>query len=58
MPKNIGAYSKFIVAVLGAVASSLATYYPSRPWVPVVLSVCAAVSVLLVPNQPQPPAAA
>jgi len=48
---NAGAVSKFIVAVLGAVAAILGIYFGTALWEPAVLSVVAALAVYLVPNQ-------
>jgi hypothetical protein len=57
MFKNIGQYSKFIVAVLGAVGVGITTFGHNAPWTTTALSVIAAVSVYLVPNkQPIVPA--
>lgn len=43
-------YNKFVVAFLGAVATILTTYFQSQHWVPAVLSLISAISVMLIPN--------
>jgi hypothetical protein len=48
---RLGKYSKAIVAVLGAVASVLATVYSSASWEPPAVALIAAVGVFLVPNK-------
>lgn len=45
-------YLKTIVAVLGAVVTSLAPFYGSDKWFPVVTTIVTAVTVYLVPNIP------
>lgn len=50
MLANVGKYSKFIVAILGALSSSLQIAYGGEKWVAIVVAVAAAVSVYLVPN--------
>lgn len=49
--ENAGAYSKFIVAILAAVASILSVYFGSALWEPSVLAALGALAVYLVPNQ-------
>lgn len=49
---KVGSYSKFIVSILGAVATSLQTYYGTQHWVLVLIAALTAVTVYLVPNQP------
>lgn len=46
-------YMKAIVGFLGAVLTSLAPYYGSAHWYPIVTSVVTAVLVYLVPNAPK-----
>lgn len=50
MFKNSGRIAKFVVAVAGAVSSSLETYYGTEHWVPVVIAGITALTVYLVPN--------
>jgi len=49
-------YAKFIVALVGAVATWSATYYPNDPdvakWVGLALAIATCISVYAVPNQP------
>lgn len=45
-----GQASKFLVAIMGAVSSSLTLYYGNEHWVPIVVSAIAAIGVYLVPN--------
>jgi hypothetical protein len=47
---NLGGYSKFIVAALGAVTTALTTFYGTAHWVTVVSTVLSALVVYLVPN--------
>ena len=47
---SVAKYSKFIVAVLGAVSVGLTTFEHGQPWVATVLSGISAVLVYLVPN--------
>lgn len=57
---NVGQYSKFIVALFGAVVTSLTTYYGGNPphWLSLVISAATAATVYLVPNLPSGPAVA
>lgn len=50
MFKNVGQYSKFVVAVLGAVGVGVTTFGHNAPWVATVLAVVSAVATYLVPN--------
>lgn len=49
-------YAKFIVAIVGAVGTWAATYYPNDPdvakWVGLALALATCISVYAVPNQP------
>jgi len=45
-------YTKAIVAVLGAVLTSLAVYYGNTTWYPIVTTAVTALSVYVVPNIP------
>jgi hypothetical protein len=45
-----GTASKFVVSVLGAVATSLSTYYSADHWSTIVIAAITALSVYLVPN--------
>ena len=47
-----GTAAKFLVAVLGAVATVLGVYFGTALWEPAVLTVLAALAVYLVPNAP------
>lgn len=51
---SVGQYSKFIVALFGALVNGLTTYYAGSPphWLPLVITLGTAVTVFLVPNQP------
>lgn len=49
-------YLKAVMAVLGAVLTSLAVYYGHTTWYPIVVSGVTALSVYLVPNAPKAPA--
>lgn len=51
---NIGKYAKAVVAVCGAVVSSLAPYYGGQHWFVGLTVGLAAVATILVPNQTQP----
>lgn len=45
-------YTKFIVALLGAVATTVTTQFPSTDhWLPAVVSAVAAILVYLAPNK-------
>jgi hypothetical protein len=55
MFNNIGQYSKFIVAVLGAISTGVTTFGHNSPMTSTVVAAIAAVVVWLVPNQPKPP---
>lgn len=50
---KLGPYLKAVVGVLGAVLTSLAPYYGSAHWYPIVTSVVTAILVYLVPNTPK-----
>ena len=52
----MNAYLKAIIAVLGAVLTSLAVYYGNSTWYPIVTTAVTALSVYLVPNLPAKPA--
>lgn len=56
----VGQYSKFIVAMIGAISAGLSTEFPASHWVPVVVTVLSAIAVYLIPNEPDktPPLAA
>lgn len=54
MFKTVGQYSKFIVAVLGAVAVGLTTFAHGAPWAATLISAISAISVYLVPNATPP----
>lgn len=59
MFKDLGRYTKGLVAAMGAVSSSLSLYYGSSKWEPVVVAGLSALMVVLVPNStsnPKPPA--
>jgi hypothetical protein len=45
-----GSANKFIVSVLGAVATSLSTYYGTTKWEPMVFAVLTALATYVVPN--------
>lgn len=51
---NISRYAKFAVAVVGAIATWAATYYPAdadvQQWVGLALALATAISVYAVPN--------
>jgi hypothetical protein len=49
-----GQASKFLVGVLGAVSSGLATYYSTARWEPVVVMALTAIGIYLIPNKPAP----
>ena len=55
-----GQYSKFIVALFGALVDGLTSYYAGNPphWLSLVVTLGTAITVFLVPNQPSIPAAA
>jgi hypothetical protein len=55
-----GQYSKFIVALFGALITGLTNYYAGNPphWLPLVVALGTAATVFLVPNQPGGAAAA
>jgi Mg2+/citrate symporter len=48
-------YSKFVAALLGAIAVSFAGLIPESysPWIQAVIALAAAVSVLVIPNRPR-----
>ena len=48
--KNLGAYSKFITAVIGQVITYITLYYHGEHWVAIVIAVAAALGVYAVPN--------
>jgi hypothetical protein len=48
---NVGQYSKFIVAFIGAVTVGLTTFFPAASWEPTVAAVLSALAVYLIPNQ-------
>jgi hypothetical protein len=47
-----GTASKFVVSVLGAVATSLSTYYSTAHWSTLVIAVITALTIYIVPNKP------
>jgi uncharacterized membrane protein (DUF4010 family) len=49
-----GQANKFLVCVLGAVATSLSTYYGTQKWEAIVFTALTAVIAYLVPNSPKP----
>lgn len=49
---NLGQYSKFIVAIVGAVVSYLVAHYGSQDWVNAVVLAATAIGVYSVPNVP------
>jgi hypothetical protein len=53
-----GQASKFLVAVLSAVASGLAVFYGNARWEPVAVMAVGAVMTWLIPNAPAPGQAA
>lgn len=53
MFKNAGAYSKFIVSLLGTVTTGLNTWYGGKPWESVLVMALSSVAVYLVPNTPK-----
>lgn len=57
---SVGQYSKFIVALFGALVTALTNYYAASPphWLSLVVTLGTALTVFLVPNQPSGPAAA
>lgn len=52
---KLSPYMKAVIAILGTVLTSLAVYYGSTHWYPIVVSVVSAISVYLVPNTPATP---
>ena len=52
----VNPYLKFIVAVLGAVVTSLSIYYSGARWFPILPSVVTALTVYFTPNIPNAPA--
>lgn len=52
---NLGRYSKTLVAIVGAVATWAATYFPNDPtvqrWVGLAVALSTVLSVYAVPNQ-------
>lgn len=46
-----GGANKFLVAVIGAVGTSLTSYYGTRTWEPMVLAIVTAVGVYLTSNK-------
>lgn len=52
--KNVGQYSKTIVAILGTLTSSLSVYYGTAHWFPIVTSAVTVLGIYLVPNQAAP----
>lgn len=50
MLTNAGQYNKFIVVILGTIATSLQQYYGNTQWVSLVISISTALTVYLVPN--------
>lgn len=57
---SVGQYSKFIVALFGALVTGLTSYYAGSPphWLSLVVALGTAVTVFLVPNQPGGPGVA
>jgi uncharacterized membrane protein YjjP (DUF1212 family) len=53
MLANIGQYSKFIVAVLGAISTGVTTFGHNSPLTSTIVAAIAAVVVYLVPNAPK-----
>jgi uncharacterized membrane protein (DUF4010 family) len=51
---KLGPYLKAIMGLLGAILTSLASFYGGQHWFVIVMSVFTAVSVYLVPNTPKP----
>jgi hypothetical protein len=48
---SIGQYAKFIMALLGTIATAITTQFPSTAhWLPAVLSAVSALLVVFVPN--------
>ena len=45
-----GGANKFVVSVLGAVGTSLTTYYGTTKWEPMVFAVLTALATYFVPN--------
>jgi hypothetical protein len=52
---NLARYSKTLVAIVGAVATWAATYFPNDPnvqrWVGLAVALCTVLTVYTVPNQ-------
>lgn len=48
-----GQANKFLVSVLGAVATSLTSYYGTRTWEPMVFAIITAIGTYLIPNLPK-----
>ena len=53
MFKNVGAYSKFVVAGAGAIIAGLQPYYGSQHWFTGLTAGLAAALVYIVPNIPK-----
>lgn len=48
-----GNANKFLVSVLGAVATSLAAFYGGQAWEPMAFAIVTAVATYIVPNLPK-----
>jgi hypothetical protein len=51
----VNAYLKAIMAVVGAIVTSLGVYYGGSHWYPIVTTALTALTVYLVPNEPNTP---
>jgi hypothetical protein len=49
-----GTANKFLVAVVGAISTSLSVYYGTTKWEPMVLAVITAVMTYVIPNISKP----
>jgi len=52
--RNVGQYSKLLVAAAGAALTIVQTAYPQAQWAPAVTACLSALLVYLVPNTPPP----
>jgi len=51
---KLAPYSKFIIALLGAVSVALTTFAGGAHWANAIISLISAVLVYIVPNKPKP----
>ena len=49
-----GSANKALVSILGAVGTSLSTYYSTQKWEPIVFAALTVLGTYLIPNAPAP----